>query len=59
MANDERATQAGIGWLWGLVILLILLAGVWWWMRAAPAEAPAVDSPEVGVVTSPPPMPRT
>jgi hypothetical protein len=44
--------RSGLGWLWAIIILALIAAGVWYYMtasRAAPAAAPA-DSTRTSLV---------
>lgn len=39
--------RSGLGWLWAVIILAVIAAGVWYYMttsRAAPATATPADS---------------
>jgi hypothetical protein len=39
--------RSGLGWLWAIIILALIAAGVWYYMttsRAAPATAAPADS---------------
>ena len=39
--------RSGLGWLWAIIILALVAAGVWYYMtstRAAPATAAPADS---------------
>jgi hypothetical protein len=39
--------RGGLGWLWAIIILALIAAGVWYYMttsRAAPATAAPADS---------------
>lgn len=42
-----EAKRSGLGWLWALIILAVIAAGVWYFMyssRAVPATATPTDS---------------
>ena len=53
--TDAQPTPLGaIGWLFALVFVILVLAGVWWWMTGTPSEAPAADGAQVGSVEGPP-----
>jgi hypothetical protein len=44
--------RSGLGWLWAIIILALIAAGVWYFMttsRAAPATTPA-DSTRTSLV---------
>ena len=59
MSDVEPTGQSGIGWLFALVIVILIAAGVYWWMTGTPSDAPAADGSEVGMVSAPAPLPRT
>jgi hypothetical protein len=42
-----EAKRSGLGWLWAIIILALIAAGVWYFMyssRAVPAPAAPADS---------------
>ena len=42
-----EAKRGGLGWLWAIIILAVLVAGVWYFMygpRSVPATAAPADS---------------
>ena len=42
-----EAKRSGLGWLWAVIILAVIVAGLWYFMyisRAAPAPAASADS---------------
>ena len=42
-----EAKRSGLGWLWAIIILALIVAGVWYFMyssRAVPATAAPADS---------------
>jgi len=42
-----EAKRSGLGWLWALIILAVIVAGLWYFMhvsRAVPATAAPADS---------------
>ena len=45
--------RGGLGWLWAIIILALVAAGVWYFMtssRAAPATAAPADSTRTSLV---------
>ena len=48
--------RSGLGWLWALIILVVIAAGLWFFMRssrAVPATAAPADSVRTSVVVPP------
>ena len=49
--------RSGLGWLWALIILVVIAAGLWFFMRtsrAVPATAAPADSARTSLVVPPP-----
>ncbi|HEX5073498.1 MAG TPA: hypothetical protein VFW03_09840 [Gemmatimonadaceae bacterium] len=49
-----EAKRSGLGWLWAIIILAIIVAGLWYLMstsRSAPATAAPADSARTSLLT--------
>lgn len=49
-------TRGGFGWLWVIILLVVIAAGVWYFMansRPVPTTAPQADSARTSRIDSP------
>ena len=46
---EER--RGGLGWLWALVLVLLVALAAWWFLTTANDDGPAVTDPAAGEVT--------
>jgi hypothetical protein len=49
-------TRSGLGWLWAIILLVVIAAGVWYFMvnsRPAPATTVPADSARTSRIVSP------